>query len=189
MNNFNKYLADFNRVLSELVITNEFQIEIDIDQAFSIFADYLNFVKDQNHTIYLVGNGGSSGIVSHTSVDLLNSCKIKAFPVTDNSQLTCFANDFGYENVFSKPLEILLSAGDLLIAVSSSGSSKNIVNAAITAKNNKNRLISLTGFKPDNSLRQIGNLNFWLDSSSYGKVEIGHALILHYLTDRYCNQI
>ena len=186
MNNFKQYLANFNQVLSGLVITNEFQIEINIDQAFSIFAEHLNLVKKNNHTIYLIGNGGSSGIVSHVSVDLLNSCKIKAFPVTDNSQLTCFANDFGYENVFSKPLEILLSEGDLLIAVSSSGSSTNIVNAAKSAKNKKNILISLSGFKPDNSLRQIGDLNFWLDSSSYGKVEIGHALILHYLTDRFC---
>ena len=134
----------------------------------------------------MIGNCGSSGSISHASVDLLNSCKVKAFPVTDNSQLTCFASDFGFENVFSKPLETLLSEGDLLVAVSSSCNSKNMVNASKLAKSKKNTVISLTGFNQDNFLRQTGDLNFWLDSSSYGLVEIGHAFLLHYLTDRYC---
>jgi D-sedoheptulose 7-phosphate isomerase len=186
MNNFKQYLGKFDQVLSGLVTTDEFQNEINIEEAYSVFSELLNSVRTQNHTVYLIGNGGSNGIISHTSVDLLNSCKIKAFPLTDSSQITCFANDFGYESVFSKPLETLLSAGDILIAVSSSGNSKNIVNAVKLARSKGNSVVSFSGFKQDNSLRQTGNLNFWLDSKDYGIVEIGHAFILHYLTDRIC---
>jgi len=189
MNNYKQYLDSFEKVLLGLVATDESQKEINLEEAYKLFSDLLDSVKSQNHSVFLIGNGGSSGIISHTSVDLLNSCMIKAFPLTDNSQLTCFANDFGYENVYSKPLETLLSRGDLLIAVSSSGNSKNIVNAAKLARDKGNAVISLTGFRSDNSLRQCGNLNFWLNSSSYGIVEIGHAFILHYLTDRFSGKI
>jgi D-sedoheptulose 7-phosphate isomerase len=130
-----------------------------------------------------VGNGGSSGIISHSSIDFINACKLRAMPFTDNSILTCLANDYGYENVFSEGLKTLFTSKDILIAVSSSGSSKNIRNAAEKARELGGKVVTFSGFKSDNPLRSLGDYNFWLDSSNYGKVEIGHALLLHILTD------
>jgi D-sedoheptulose 7-phosphate isomerase len=97
--------------------------------------------------------------------------------------LTCLANDYGYENVFSEGLKTLFTSKDALIAVSSSGSSQNIRNAAVLAKQMGGQVLTFSGFKTDNPLRSLGDYNFWLNSTDYGKVEIGHALLLHILTD------
>ncbi len=146
-------------------------------------ADLCEQTHDIGGTIYLVGNGGSSGIVSHSSIDFINACKLRAVAMTDNSVLTCLANDYGYENVFSEGLKTLFTDKDLLIAVSSSGSSMNIRNAANHAREKGGKVITFSGFKEDNPLRNLGDYNYWLNSSNYGKVEIGHALLLHILTD------
>ena len=189
MTTYKKYIEGFTGVLSGLQFTDSTGKQVEIELAYSQFRTMLEGLKKSNGTVFLIGNGGSSGIVSHTSVDLLNSCKVKAFPITDNSQLTCFANDFGYEQVFSKPLETLISPNDILIAVSSSGKSKNILNAATIAREKNADVITFSGFRYDNPLRSLGTLNAWIESDSYGIVEIGHAFILHYLTDRFCGLI
>ena len=103
--------------------------------------------------------------------------------MTDNSILTCLANDYGYEKVFSEGLKTLFTGNDMLIAVSSSGSSKNIVNAAESAIQKGGKVITFSGFRDSNPLRSLGDYNFWLNSTNYGKVEIGHAMLLHILTD------
>lgn len=184
---YKKYISAFHNVVDKLII-NDFDANVlSKDQALLIIHKNFDTVKKNNNAVYIIGNGGSSGIASHASVDLLNTCKIKAIPFTDNSQITCFANDFGYENVYCKALETIISANDILIAISSSGSSKNIINAVKTARNNKSFIITLSGFKEDNPLRKSGDVNFWLDSTHYGMVEIGHSLILHYISDSYSN--
>lgn len=184
-----KYLSTFNDILQKIVITDIENKILNEDSALGLLFERFDTLKKNSNIIYLIGNGGSSGIVSHISVDFVNTCKINAFPLTDNSQLTCFANDFGYEYVFSKPLETIIRTDDILIAVSSSGSSKNIINAVKVALNKKAFVITLSGFSHDNPLRNLGNINIWLNSNHYGMVEIGHSLILHYITDRYSNTI
>ena len=98
--------------------------------------------------------------------------------------LTCIANDYGYENVFSQPLDTLIDENDVLIAVSSSGNSMNIVNACQKAKEKGAIVLSFSGFKSDNKLRTQGDYNFWLNDMHYGRVEIGHSLLIHYITDK-----
>jgi len=186
---FDKYLSTFKDVLKSLVIFDNKGIAISEEISWSILSQKLNETKNKNATIYLIGNGGSNAIISHASVDFLNTCKIKAVPLTNGSQLTCFANDFGYEQVFVKPLETLISKEDILIAVSSSGFSKNIINGVEVAKNIGAFIVTLSGFKSDNALKQIGDINFWLNSNHYGMVEIGHSLILHYISDRFSNKL
>jgi len=134
--------------------------------------------------LFLVGNGGSSAVVSHILTDYINVARLRARSLHESSLITCMANDFGYENVFSRPLKNLANEQDCLIAISSSGQSLNIINAAETMKSVGGEVITLTGFKPDNPLRSIGDINFWLDSKDYGLVEIGHLFFLHYLSGR-----
>lgn len=177
------YLNAFKDRLVQTEITNQGSETLSHDDGYQAVIDLIMGVKQQGGIVYLVGNGGSSGIISHSSIDFINACKIAAHPLTDNSILTCLANDYGYENVFSKALEINFSAKDVLIAVSSSGSSQNILNAAATARSKGGKVITFSGFKPGNPLRTSGDYNFWIDSDNYGKVEIGHALLLHILTD------
>ncbi len=186
MESLNQYTSKFNEVVNSAVITDANGTVI--EDAFAKVVEELNTIKANGGTVYLVGNGGSSGIISHVSIDLINACKIKAHPITDNSVLTCLANDYGYEKVFSEALNTMITDNDLLIAVSSSGNSQNIVNAVEAANNKGAKSLTLSGFKPDNKLRTTGTYNLWIESMSYGYVEIGHALLLHYVTDCFCGQ-
>jgi len=186
---FENYIKSFFDITANTVVTNQSQQSQNIDHAIELVYAKLSEVKQNRKTVYLVGNGGSNAIVSHMSIDLINACKIKAYPLTESSQLTCFGNDYGYENVFSKQLETCFDDGDLLIAVSSSGNSKNILNAVEVAKKKNVFVLTFSGFQPENYLRRIGDLNFWINCSEYGKVEIGHALLCHIITDYFLSKL
>ncbi|MAC95652.1 MAG: phosphoheptose isomerase [Flavobacteriales bacterium] len=181
---FSTYLSKFNTVLGQTEATNNQENSIGLDEAFGQVNELFNVVKNNRKNIYLIGNGGSSGIVSHGAIDFLNACGFKARALTDNSMLTCIANDYGYENVFAQPFKTLIEEGDAVIAISSSGKSENIVNACKVARSMGAKVVTFSGFKGGNPLRKEGDFNFWLDSSNYGIVEIGHSLLLHHITDQ-----
>ncbi|MBY0548456.1 MAG: SIS domain-containing protein [Candidatus Obscuribacterales bacterium] len=133
--------------------------------------------------IIVVGNGGSAAIASHLALDLWNACGIKAMTFNEAAQLTCLSNDYGYENVFSRALGMFAEAGDVLIAISSSGRSRSIVNAAVDAGRMGLKVISFSGFSKDAPLIYTSDLNFYIDSDQYGCVEVAHMALTHYLTD------
>jgi len=137
----------------------------------------------KGNKIILIGNGGSASIASHIAIDFLKNAKIPALVFNDASLLTCISNDLGYEYVFQKPIELLAKKGDILFAISSSGSSKNILNAAKEAKKRGCFLITLSGFSKENPLRRLGHLNFYIPAASYGYVEITHLVICHCIVD------
>lgn len=181
---FANYLDKFQSVLSQTITTDQEGRSLVLDEAFKQSVEKLKQVKANRNYVYLIGNGGSSGIVSHGGIDFLNACGFKAQALTDNSLLTCMANDYGYENVFAQPFKTLIEKGDIVIAISSSGKSENIVNACKVARQAGANLITFSGFKSDNPLRKEGDFNFWLDSPNYGIVEIGHSLLLHHIVDQ-----
>ena len=132
-----------------------------------------------------MGNGGSAAVASHALVDFINVAKIHTQVLHESSLITCMANDYGYENAYSRVLSTFMKSGDILIAISSSGKSVNICNAAKEAKKVGAKVITFTGFNEDNSLRRLGDINFWLNSNDYGYVEVGHQFILHNISDRF----
>ena len=138
--------------------------------------------KDENK-LMIAGNGGSAATASHVSVDFTKAAGIRAINFIEADLLTCFANDYGYERVFEKAIEFYGDAGDLLILISSSGSSNNVVKAAKRAKELKMGLITFSGFKSNNPLRQLGDLNFWIDSKAYNIVEMTHQIWLLAIVD------
>ncbi len=159
--------------------------EIDAHDALQMAHFLLEQVSRVSGTVYVIGNGGSAGIASHFCTDLLRTLNVSATTLSDANMLTCFANDFGYENVYKMPLERNLRANDLLVAISSSGQSENILAAAKVAKEKKVTLVTLSGFDADNPLCKLGDLNFWLDSHDYGLVETGHFSLLHTIVDTF----
>lgn len=181
---FSQYLQSFNQVLANAKASLKDGSSLDLDECFAQIHQVLTETRNKGRRVYLVGNGGSSAIVSHAAIDFLNACGFKAHALTDNSMLTCLANDYGYEKVFSQALETLLDPNDVLIAVSSSGNSMNIVNACIMAHEKGAQVISFSGFKSSNKLRSHGDFNLWLDDDNYGRVEIGHSLLIHHITDQ-----
>lgn len=179
--NYSNYISKYNSVLENVVLSDRNSI-LDPQEGLNKVIEMLHSVKPES-TIYLIGNGGSSGIASHSMVDFVNACGKNARAITDNSLLTCMANDYGYENVFKQPFGVMIRENDVVIAISSSGNSENIVSAARYATEKGCKVITFSGFKAENRLRMEGDLNIWLESDSYGYVEIGHALVLHYITD------
>ena len=134
-------------------------------------------IKKKNKVI-LAGNGASATISSHVSVDLTKSVGIRAINFNEAGLLTCFSNDYGYEDWIKKALEFYSMPGDVLILISSSGNSRNIINAAKIAKKLNLILITLSGFSKKNQLRKKGAINFYVESNNYNVVESIHLITL-----------
>lgn len=136
--------------------------------------------------LIFVGNGGSAAIASHMATDYSKNGDIRSIALNDSSMLTCLGNDLGYEQVFAKQIELHARAGDLVLAISSSGRSANILNAVDTARSRKCTVVTLSGFASENPLRDCGDINFYIASDRYGFVEIGHLTICHAILDFLC---
>ena len=130
-----------------------------------------------------IGNGGSAAIASHATTDLTKNAKIPALCFSDYSTITCLSNDYGYNNAYKEALILLAGTDDLLVAVSSSGKSENILNAVQKSRELGNYIITFSGFGKDNPLRKLGDINIYCPSSHYGMVELCHQIILHMVTD------
>jgi len=139
--------------------------------------------RKKNNKIILIGNGASAAIASHVSVDLTKTANIRSINFNEADLITCLSNDFGYQNWMSKAIEYYGDSGDIIILVSSSGKSKNVVNAAKLAKIKKLKIITLTGFSKNNPLKKLGNINLWLDCKSYNLVETTHQTWLLSIID------
>ena len=128
--------------------------------------------------IILVGNGGSAAMASHVAVDFTKAAGIRAINFNEADLITCFANDYGYERWVEKALEAYSDPGDLVILISSSGKSPNMLNGAQQAKAMDLSLVTVSGFSAANPLRKLGDLNLWVDSSEYNIVEMTHHVWL-----------
>ena len=140
---------------------------------------------DRGGQLYIIGNGGSAGMASHMATDAAKNGRLRALAFNDSSLLTATGNDLAYDQVFSLPLERLARSGDMLIAISSSGNSPNIVRALEVARGLGVGVVTLTGMRADNKARALGDLNFYVPLSRYGWAESAHQVVLHYWFDRY----
>jgi D-sedoheptulose 7-phosphate isomerase len=138
---------------------------------------------DRGGRVMFIGNGGSAGIASHMAIDFSKNGGLRSLAFNDSSALTCLANDFGYESVFAKQIEFHARPGDLLVAISSSGKSPNIIRAVEAARRQRCAVVTFSGFGEDNELRTAGDVNFYIRSREYGFVEIGHLAICHAMLD------
>ena len=149
-----------------------------------VLKDKILETKNNSGKIIIVGNGGSAAISSHFSVDLTKNAKIRSINFNESDLITCFSNDYGFENWISEALKFYADKNDLLILISSSGKSQNMLNAADTAKNmNLNYVVTFTGFEQENPLSKKGHLNFWVNSSAYNFIENIHQIWLLSVVD------
>lgn len=133
----------------------------------------------KGHKIVFIGNGGSSAIASHMAIDWTKNGGIRSVALNDAPTLTCLANDFGYPEVFAKQLEYYAFEDDLVIIVSSSGKSDNILRAAEAAFEQGLDLVTFSGMRPTNALRRKGCMSFYVPARDYGLVELSHLSLLH----------
>jgi len=181
---FNFCIDQFAQLLNSSVITNVAAEIIVLEQGMFAIVELLRECRERDGSVFVIGNGGSAAIASHVVIDLVNMAKMRATSMLDPAVTTCISNDYGYEQVYAMQVQRFARKGDVVIAISSSGRSKNILNAIEAARVADAQVITLSGFAEDNLLRQCGDYNLWLDSKDYGQVEIGHAFALHYVTDR-----
>lgn len=174
----------FFSVLQNTCITKKTHDSISLEFGIQEIIAVLAQCRKQDGVVYIVGNGGSAAIASHASIDFINMDKMRAFSLLDPAVITCISNDYGYEEIYAKQLSQFIKKEDVLIAISSSGKSSNITKAAEVTNTKDVKTITFSGFSESNPLRQLGDYNIWLNSNNYGQVEIGHAFILHYITDQ-----
>lgn len=175
---------DFNKLVKTAVFTAPQGKGLSLEQGTCNALTLLSKTKENAGNVYIIGNGGSAAVASHIYNDFCNVGGLRAMTLHEPAVLTCFSNDYGYDHAYSTLIEKMADKNDLLIAISSSGQSKNILNAAIAMRARQGAVITLTGFSANNPLRTIGDLNFWVNSNSYGLVEIAHLFTLHHWSDR-----
>lgn len=175
---------DFSRLIKNGNFTTKDGKALTLEMGTCEALSLLEQVKESGANVYIVGNGGSAAVASHIHNDFCNVGGLRAMTLHEPAVLTCFSNDYGYENAYASLIKKMARKNDLLIAISSSGQSKNILNASIAMRACQGKVITLTGFSPQNPLRTTGDLNFWVKSKNYGLVEIAHLFTLHHWSDR-----
>jgi len=166
---------------------------------FAKVAEFMNVmlrVRDTGHKVFFIGNGGSAATASHFANDFSigTRCPEKPFRVislTDNvAAMTAIANDDGYEFMFIKQLEVLMDKGDVVVAISASGNSPNVVKALTYANACGNHTVALTGFETGGKIAEIAKtvLHVKTRKGEYGPVEDVHMFIDH-LMGSYFNRV
>ena len=170
----NNYIFNFNKALKKSFENDKIIKSVNI----------IKNIKKKNKKIIIIGNGGSAAIANHAVVDFLKITKTKSINFNNSSLITCFANDFGHDNWMKEAVNYYGDKGDLLIAISSSGMSKNIINACKMANKKKfESIITLTGFSKENKVKKLGNINFWVESKVYNFIENIFQIIILSMVD------
>jgi D-sedoheptulose 7-phosphate isomerase len=171
-----KYFDDFKKLIN----FNSDEIKKKLINLKKIFIT----TKKNKKKILIFGNGGSAAIASHFSIDLTKNAKIRCTNYNESDLITCFSNDFGYERWVEMTVKYYGNKGDVLIVISSSGKSKNMINGCGAAKKKKfSKIITLTGHSKNNSLKKLGDINLWVNSKAYNYIENIHQFWLLSLVD------
>lgn len=178
-----RYFGTLARLLADTEATDADAKSLPLANAFGWVRQSAHKAHDGGNKIMFIGNGGSAGIASHLSIDFSKNGGLRSQAYNDSSALTCLGNDFGYENVFAKQLEFHARPGDLLIAISSSGRSPNILKGVGMARERDCPVVTFSGFNENNDLRRQGDINFFIRSNEYGFVEIAHLALCHAILD------
>ena len=180
----NKFLNNYFKNIA-IFLNNS---EKDINKLIHIQKIFKSTAKKRKKIIFC-GNGGSAATSSHVAVDLTKNAKIRAINFNEADLITCFSNDYGYENWVTEAIKAYCLIDDLVILISSSGTSPNILNAAKYCKDTNIDLITLSGFSRDNELSKLGKVNFHVDSKNYNHVEMTHHIILLSIVDIFAEKI
>ena len=177
------YYSNLSHMLEKIQTTQKNGNSFDFFAAIESTGQLAMVQTKSGGKIIFIGNGASASIASHMSTDYWKNGGMRAIAFNDAALLTCLSNDCGYENVFGKSVEMFADEGDILVAISSSGKSENILNGVYAARKQGAHVMTLSGFKPDNPLRSMGDINFYVPDGAYGSVEILHLSICHCILD------
>lgn len=183
MENWTDHIADLHALMSRLSCRQGRRQDIGAGPAFAVWRRLTLALRRQRRTVYLVGNGASASMASHMAADLAKNARLHTEVFSDLSLITAISNDLGYDQVFSEPLSRRARSGDMLVAISSSGRSPNVLKAVDVARRNQLTIVTLSAMDPENPLRSSGSLNFYIPAHTYGCAETCHAAVLHHWMD------
>ena len=179
---FEKYFKNYNKSIYNLL--NDLDISL-IDKSVELIQE----CKKNKGKTYIIGNGGSASIASHVSVDFAKVAKVPSNTFNNANLITCFANDYGHENWVKEAVKAYTQKNDILILISSSGTSNNIINAAKYCNENNIPLITLSGFDKSNPLSKLGDVNIHINSNNYNYIEMSHHIILLSIVDIFAENL
>jgi D-sedoheptulose 7-phosphate isomerase len=158
-------------------------LSVDVTSKLIDFKSLCLKVKSKHSKIMIAGNGASAAIASHAALDFTKQAKVKAMAFNDPCLITAYSNDYGYENWVAECINSFAGRSDIVVLISSSGNSENIIRAAIRAKKLNLPVVTFSGFSSSNKLKQLGDVNFWLDSKAYNIIESIHNVWMFTVVD------
>ena len=189
MKNYTKdYFAAIKNGLDAMIATDKEGAVLGHDEALEAWADKCEELKKEKGIFFFCGNGASATMAEHMSHDCFQNADFLTETCSETSHITAISNDVSYEDVFSYRISKMLGEKDMLISISSSGNSPNVVKAIKTARELGVFIVTVSGKKEDNQSRQMGDLNFYVPLETYGMVESAHAVLLHCWLDMYLDK-
>jgi len=179
------------KLVSEAIETHKkmvAEMEIEALETIAAAAKAISTALKQNHRVYICGNGGSAADAQHIAGELIGRFKRqrKALAVvaltTDTSVLTALANDYAYDNVFARQVEALVEKGDILWALSTSGTSANVIKASQLAKKKGAFILAFTG-RAESRLERLADICLCAESDSTARSQEIHQLAYHIICD------
>ena len=181
---FDNYTNIILEGLQATIATDFGGCKLHMDVALNGWCERAKKVRDElSGFTFFCGNGASATMAEHMSHDWFQNAMMNTQTCSETAHLTAIANDISYEDVFAFRIDRILSEKDILVTISSSGNSPNILKALHTAREKGAYCITLSGMKEDNKSRQLGALNFYVPLHTYGLVESAHAVLLHAALD------
>lgn len=178
------YLSELLEILNNVEIWEKNERKYnDYSDGVQALVELFSEHKRNDNRVFFIGNGGSAAIASHMTADFMKNGGMNTYSLYDNAVTTCMGNDYGYEYIFSKPLQFLSKEEDLLVAISSSGNSQNIINAIEAVRKKGGTVVTFTGFEENNKVKSMGDINVYVPCNKYGIVESIHNLILQQIVD------
>lgn len=181
-NRARQHLDDFQKLLLSTQVTDHQGRSIELREALSMAGEII-LEAARRGVIILLGNGGSAAITTHMQADLFLRLGARAVSFGDTPCLTALANDFGYPEAYQRLVEVWADGNSLTVGISSSGQSQNILGGVGMAKSKGSVALTFSGFSPQNPLRSLGDLNFYVASQHYGLVEGVHGVLSHTIID------
>ncbi|MFH0879735.1 MAG: SIS domain-containing protein [Lentisphaerota bacterium] len=182
-NQWSEHIDELTDLLKASAFRGRAGVSMDVEKGFDLWKRMTLKLRNNKGTIYLIGNGASASMASHFAADLAKNARLHTEVFSDLSLITAISNDMGYEHIFSEPISRRVKPGDMLVAISSSGRSPNVLSAVRAAQKKKAVIVTLSAMKPGNPLRSLGALNIYVPAQTYGFAESCHAALLHHWMD------
>jgi D-sedoheptulose 7-phosphate isomerase len=185
---YNSYIMEIQASLETMTVTDINGDEIKPEEGITRWCKITKMVKKSNDVIFFIGNGASAMMAGHMAADASKNGELRSMAFNDAALMTAVSNDIAFEDCFSVPLRRFANSNDILITISSSGNSPNIIRAIDTARQLKLQVVTLSGMKTDNRSRKMGDLNFYIPADTYGVVEASHQVLLHCWLDKFIEE-